>query len=100
MAQQLGSAEHIAQRHEARLHRIRLIESEMLRLQQKHREQLDLSKRDSGTCDHLEVERDGIVMCDAGINTVMSEQSRDYHHSHMTTELDGCGDPAAGYENT
>ena len=40
MAQQLGSAENIAQRHEARLHRIRLIEHEMIRLQQKHREQV------------------------------------------------------------
>ena len=40
MADNLGSSEQIAQRHEARLQRIRLIEAEMLRMQQRHHEQV------------------------------------------------------------
>ena len=40
MTEDLGTSEQIAQRHEARLQRIRMIETEMLRLQQRHREQV------------------------------------------------------------
>ena len=40
MTEDLGTSEQIAQRHDARLQRIRMIETEMLRLQQRHREQV------------------------------------------------------------
>ena len=40
MTEDLGTSEQIAQRHEARLQRIRMIETDMLRLQQRHREQV------------------------------------------------------------
>ena len=40
MSGNLGTSEQIAQRHEARLQRIRLIESEMLRMQQRHHDQV------------------------------------------------------------
>ena len=43
MTEDLGTSEQIAQRHEARLQRIRMIETEMLRLQQRHREQVLLA---------------------------------------------------------
>ena len=42
MTEDMGTSEQIAQRHEARLQRIRSIETEMLRLQQRHREQVYL----------------------------------------------------------
>lgn len=41
MADNLGTSEQIAQRHEARLARIRMIESEMLRMQQRHHDQVN-----------------------------------------------------------
>ena len=48
MTEDLGTSEQIAQRHEARLQRIRMIETEMLRLQQRHREQVLLAPFISG----------------------------------------------------
>ncbi len=39
MTENLGTSEQIAARHDARLQRIHMIEAEMLRLQQRHREQ-------------------------------------------------------------
>ena len=42
MQKELGSAEQIAQRHDARLHRIRAIENEMLRMQQQYRQQVQV----------------------------------------------------------
>lgn len=40
MTEDLGTSEQMAQRHEGRLHRIRVIETEMLHLQQRHRQQV------------------------------------------------------------
>ena len=42
MTEHLGSAQQIAARHEARLQRIRLIETEMIRMQEKHQQQVRL----------------------------------------------------------
>ena len=39
MQKELGSAEQIAQRHDARMHRIRTIENQMLRMQHTYRQQ-------------------------------------------------------------
>ena len=33
---------------------------------------LDQEKRDSGTCDHLETERDGVIVVDVACNTVVT----------------------------
>ena len=40
MLENLGNAEQMAQRHEARLQRIRMIETEMMNIQQKHQQQV------------------------------------------------------------
>ena len=34
--------------------------------------QLEQGKRDSGTCDHLETDQDGVVVTDASTNTLVS----------------------------
>ncbi len=33
---------------------------------------LEQDKRDSGTCDHLEAERDGVIVVDVACNTVVT----------------------------
>ena len=43
MQKELGNADQIAQRHEARIQRIRIIENEMLRMQQQYRDQAKVS---------------------------------------------------------
>ena len=48
MQKELGSAEQIAQRHDARMHRIRTIENQMLRMQHTYRQQCKIGTRSFG----------------------------------------------------
>ncbi|XP_064596590.1 adenomatous polyposis coli protein-like isoform X2 [Liolophura sinensis] len=68
LQENLGSSESIATRHEARLHKIHMIEREMLRLQQRHSQLQDQEGPSSGACEEIEVER-AVAFVEACTNT-------------------------------